>query len=148
LTAVSDVQPPFAPARAQFPAPGLAAAAARAPLGGPREALIGALMAARLALGMRPPHPLPAAVRRLRAEHASTWLGALTLPAKVRSALLKAYAASATSDRHVMADALVGVTDVTAPHLDRVARSDLVRLGESLRRDSGLLAGVADRPVE
>ncbi len=143
-----DALPPFAPARARFPAPGLVSAAARAPWGGAREALLGALMAVRLASGMRPPHPLPAAVRRARAAQATQWLTALTLPSKLRAALQKAFAASAGSNRLAMADALTAVTDITASHLDRVARLELLRLGESLRQDGGLLAAPADRPVE
>lgn len=117
-------------------------------MGGPREALLGLLMAVRLASGMRPPYPLSAAVRRARAAHAVSWLGALTLPAKLRAALQKAFAASAAADRPAMADALGAVTDITASQLDRVARSELVRLGESLRRDGGVLAVPIDRPVE
>lgn len=148
LSLVPDALPPFAPARASFPAPGLVAAAARAPLGGPREALLGTLMAVRLASGMRPPYPLSATLRRARATHATSWLAALTLPAKLRSALQKAFAASAAADRAAMAEALGAVTDITASHLDRVARSELVRLGESLRREGGALAAPIDRPVE
>jgi len=105
-------------------------------------------MAARLATGLLNPHPLTAAVRRVRAEAAGTWLGALTMPAKTRLALLRSFTASAQSSREVMAEALSHVTDVTAAHLDRMARSDLVRLVEALRRDGGILAESADRPVE
>lgn len=139
---------PFAPPRALFAFPGLAAAAARAPLGGAREALTGALMVARLAQGMRLPSPLPVEVRRARAEQAKAWLSALTLAAKTRAALLRGMGASAQGDRTVMAETLLGVTDVTAAHLDRTARLELARLAESLRQDALVLAGVTDRPVE
>jgi hypothetical protein len=105
-------------------------------------------MAARLAAGLRNPHPLAATVRKARAEAAGSWLGALTMPAKTRSTLLRAFAASAQPSREVMAEALAQVTDVTATHLDRVARLELVRLVEALRRDGGILAESADRPVE
>lgn len=148
LSLVPDALPPFAPARAGFPTPGLVAAAARAALGGPREALLGVLMAVRLASGMRPPHPLSAAVRRARAAQATNWLAALTLPAKLRAALQKAFAASAAADRPAMADALSAVTDITASYLDRVARSEVLRFGESLRRDGGVLAAANESPVE
>lgn len=146
--AVPDSVPLFAPTRATFPCPGLLSAAARAGLGGAREVLLGALMAVRLASGMRSPYPLPADARRARAEGARVWLGAISVPAKARAALIKAFAASAGSDRNVMADALGGVTDVTAPHLDRVARSELARLADGLRSDGPLLAGAPDGPVE
>lgn len=143
-----DSLPLFAPARASFPCPGLLALAARAGLGGARETLLGAVLVTRLATGMRGPYPLPSAARRARAEGARVWLGALTVPAKVRTVLLKAFAASASDDRAMMADALGAVTDVTAPHLDRIARSELVRLADGLRTDVVLLAGTPDGPVE
>lgn len=139
-----DASTPFAPPRALFAFPGLAAAAARAPLGGAREALAGALMAARLAQGMQLPHPLPVETRRARAEQMKSWLSALTVPAKTRTALLRAIVVSAQGDRTVMAEALLAVTDVTAAHLDRVARSELTRLAEFLRQDALVLAGVPD----
>jgi hypothetical protein len=145
---VTESPPPFAPIRAQAVCPGLLALAARSALGGTREALLGALMAARLATGLRGPHPLPAAGRALRADGARAWLGALTLPAKVRLTLLRSFAASAGEDRLAAADALVQVTDVTASYLDRVARSELVRLAELLRSDVAALAGPPDRAVE
>lgn len=145
---VPETVPLFAPTRATFPCPGLLAVAARAGLGGAREVLLGALMAVRLAAGMRSPYPLPATARQARAEGARVWLGAISVPAKARAALLKAYAASSGTDRNVMADALGGVTDVTAPHLDRVARSELTRLADVLRADGPVLAGAPDGPVE
>jgi hypothetical protein len=141
---MADAPTPFAPARAAFAFQGLAAAAARAPLGGGREALTGALMVARLASGMRLPHPLTVDARRARADQAKGWLSALTVPAKTRTALLRGIAASAQGDRTVMAEALAGVTDVTATQLDKVARSELGNLAERLRQDALVLAGGVD----
>lgn len=139
-----DAPTPFAPPRALCVIPGLAAAAARAPLGGAREALTGAVVVARVAQGMRLPHPLPLDVRRARAEQMKSWLSALTVPAKTRAALLRGIVVSAQGDRTLMAEALEGVTEVTAAHLDRVARSELARLAELLRQDALVLAGVPD----
>lgn len=141
---MADSPTPFAPPRALFAFPGLAAAAARAPLGGAREALTGAVMVARLAQGMRLPHPLPIDTRRARAEQMKSWLSALTVPAKTRSALLRGIVVSAQGDRTVMAEALLAVIDVTAAQLDKVARSELLRLAEFLRQDAVVLAGVPD----
>lgn len=141
---MAEAPTPFAPPRALFGFSGLAAAAAQAQLGGAREALTGAVMVARLAQGMRLPHPLPLDVRRARAERMKSWLSALTVPAKTRAALLRGIVVSAQGDRIVMAEALGGVTDVTAAHLDRVARSELTRLAECLRQDALVLAGVTD----
>lgn len=145
---MSDATPPFAPPRAAFPLPGLAVQAAKSPLGGPREALLGTLMVARLATGMRGPYPLPAEARLARANGVRGWLTALAVPTKLRAALQKALAVSAEEDRPAMAEALEGVTDITAPHLDRVARSELTKLMAGLRSDAPPLAGVAHRPVE
>lgn len=138
----------FAPARATFPCPALLGLAAKAGLGGARETLLGAVMAARLAVGMRAPFPLPTGARISRAEGAKSWIGAITLPAKARAVLLKAFVTSATDDRDAMAVAIEGVMDVTAPHLDRVARLELTRLATALRGDGILLAGPPDAPVE
>jgi hypothetical protein len=44
----------------------------------------------------------------------------------------------------VAADSLGQVTDITAPHLDRVARSELVRLADGLRSDAAPLAATPD----
>ena len=123
-------------------------AAARAALGGARESLLGSVMAVRLATGMRRPFPLAAPVRTGRADAARAWLGAITVPAKTRAALLRSFAASAGNDLAQAADALVQVTEVTSLHLDRSARSELTRLIESLRSESGMLAGDRDGSVE
>jgi len=141
---MAEPSTPFAPLPARFPFPGLTAAAARSPLGGPRETLTGVLMIARLARGMRLPHALPVDARRLRAEQAKGWLSAFSLNAKVRTALQRVLAASAQGDRNVMAEALTAVTDVTAAHLDRSARSELLRLAADLRDDAAALAAPPD----
>lgn len=143
---VTDAVPPFALARALPPCPALLGCAGRASLGGARETLLGAVMAVRLLSGMTGAYPLARPVRALRAEAARLWLGALTLPAKPRTAILRAFATSAADDPVTAADALMAVTDITAPHLDRGARSELVRLAESLR-DRGVLAAPRPAPV-
>lgn len=140
--------PAFAPVRATFACPALLGAAGRAAMGGARETLMGAVMVVRLASGMRLPFPLAVAVRENRAEAARAWLVALTVPAKARTAFLRAFATSAASDLLGAADAVDAVTEVTAPHLDRVARSELVRLASGLRTDAAELAGVRERPLE
>lgn len=137
---VTDAVPPFALARAVPPCPALVGCAGRASLGGARETLLGAVMAVRLLAGLCSPYPLARPVRALRAEAARAWLGALTLPAKPRTALLRAFATSAADDTAAAADALAAVTDITAPHLDKAARSELTRLSDRLRQEA-LLAG-------
>lgn len=144
---VPTARPPFTLVRATFPCPALLAAAGRATLGGPREVLLGAVMAARLASALRPPATLDDATRTTRAEAARQWLAALTLPAKARTALQRSFATSASGDRAAAADALDAVTEVTAAHLDRAARSELTRLAGALRAVAELAAG-RDGPVE
>jgi hypothetical protein len=139
---------PFAPHRATFPCPALLAQAGRAGLGGPREALLGAVMAVRLVHGIRLPWPLDPAVRAARAEAARQWLVAVTMPAKTRTALQRAFATSASGDPATAADALEVVTEVTLSHLDKAARAELVRLVTALRADAAQLAGDRDRAVE
>ena len=143
---MADASPPFAPVRATFPCPALLAAAARAPLGGPRESLLGAVQAVRLVMGSRPPFALDAGTRATRAEGARGWLTALTLPARTRTAVLRAFAASSGDDPHIAADALVAVMEVTAPHLDRQARSEFGRVVDGLRRSPLSLPGPASGP--
>lgn len=105
---------------------------------------MGAVMVARLAQGMRLPHPLTVDIRRQRAENAKAWLTAVTLAPKTRTAVQRGIAASAQGDRGVMAEALLAVMDVTAPHLDRVARLECQRLAEALRQDAVVLAAPGD----
>ncbi len=138
----------YAPDRASFACPALLAQAGRAAIGGAREALMGAVMAVRLVQATRPPLPLDPSVRAARAEAARQWLLALTLPAKTRTALQRAFATSASGGPAGAADALDAVTEVTAPHLDKAARSEMVRLVTVLRADASQLAGVRERPVE
>jgi len=106
------------------------------------------MMVARLATGMRGPYPLPLAARLARANGVRGWLTALAVPTKLRAALQKALAASAEEDRNAMAEALEGVTDITAPNMDRVARSEMSILVAALRSEVPPLAGVSHRPVE
>ncbi len=140
--------PLFTPVRASFPCPALLSAAGRAALGGARETLLGAVMAVRLIHAASPPHALDAETREARAEAARTWLAALTLPAKVRTALHRAFATSATGDPASAADALEAVTEVTTAHLDRGARAELVRLVTVLRTAAAQLAEGHERPIE
>ena len=140
--------PAYAPLRATFACPALLSAAGRAGMGGARETLMGAVMVVRLASGLRLPFPLEVAVRQSRAEAARAWLVALTVPAKARTAFLRAFATTASGDREAVAEAVEAVTEVTAPHLDRASRSELARLVSGLRADAIELAGARERPVE
>jgi hypothetical protein len=120
--------PPYTLAGTEFPFRALAALAGRAPLGGGREAALATLLAARLADAMLPPVALGVAVRRTRADGARHWLSSITLGSSVRTAVARLVEVTAVDDRHQAALALIKVTEVTAPHLDRGARLELERL--------------------
>ena len=139
---------PFAPSSPTFPLPRLAALATRAPLGGPREILMGALAVARLGCGCCAPHPLPLETRVARAAGVRTWLTALAVPTKTRAVLQAAIAASAGERPAAMADAVLAVTDITAAHLDRTARSELEGVVSRLRAADAALAAVLPQPIE
>jgi hypothetical protein len=128
-----DALPPFAVAEPVFPLRALALAASKAPLGGVREALMATLVAARLSVTAHGPTALPAEQRVERAAAARHWMGALTLPAAVRNALGQLIDATARDDATALAMALTSVTEVTAAHLDRKARSELDRLTRAVR---------------
>jgi len=123
---------PYALATPVFAFRALAALAGRAPLGGPRETAISTLIAARLVAGVIEPFPLLQPLRKARADAARVWLTSVALPATTRTAVLKLIDATSGEDRRVVAQALAKVTDVTAPHLDRGARSELERLAARL----------------
>jgi hypothetical protein len=126
------VPQPYALATPVFAFRALAALAGRAPLGGPRETAIATLIAARLVAGVVEPFPLLQPLRKARADAAKLWLSSVSLPATVRTSVLKLIDATTVDDRRIVAQALGKVTDVTAPHLDRGARSELERLAARL----------------
>lgn len=125
------VAPPFALEAPRFRFPALAACAARAPLGGGREAAVAVLMVARLAAGHVPPHALTSPVRVARAAAARTWLASLTLPAPVRAPILRAIDASG-GEGAALHEALVAVMQVTQGQLDRATHAELQTLLRAL----------------
>jgi len=127
-----EAQPPYALTEPVFPLRALAVATSRAPLGGVRESLMAALVAARLAAVSHGPAALSALLRAERAVAARHWMGALTLPAPLRAALGQLLDATVRDDAPALAAALSNVTEVTAPFLDRKARSELDRLTRSI----------------
>jgi hypothetical protein len=120
--------PPYTLVAPTFAFRSLAALAARAALGGPRETALATLIAARLAAGAAPPISLAPPLRTARADAARVWLSSVTLPASVRAAIAKLVDATAGNDERVIAAALAKVTDITAQLMTRGARSELDRL--------------------
>ena len=124
--------PSFSPTRVGFPCPALLAAAARAPIGGEREAWLGVLMATRLVAGLCPEVALPAGTRGARAEAARSWLTSVTLAAKTRTAMLRCIASSEGHSPQGAAEALAALLELVALPLDRSARREVGRLLEAL----------------
>ncbi len=124
---------PFALRPVAFPLPALAATAARAPLGGPREIALSCLLVGRLVIDAREASaPLTADQRRARAQDAKHWLASATLPAPVRVALVRLAESTGTDQAGVITSAMDSVTTVTANHLDVAARSEWARLAQTL----------------
>lgn len=119
---------PYALATPEFRFRGLAALAGRAAVGGPREAALVALLAARLAAGAAPAGGLTPAQRTRRADAARGWVGTLALSPVLRAAVGRVLDASTGGDPAGVSAAIRKVTDVTAPWLDRPARSELEAL--------------------
>jgi hypothetical protein len=128
--------PPFALAAPGFPLRSLAALAARAALGGPREVLLAAMQAARMVEGAAGPHQLPESLRRARANAARSWLAALALPNSSRATIARAIETSAGADRAAISQAWEAVVTLITPGADMAVRAEL-------RRVSLMLAPVA-----
>ncbi len=83
------------------------------------------LLAARLVVGTLPPSPLPQNVRITRANGARAWFAALAVPPSFRQSLARLVDATTSVDRDGLEAALRAVIDVSAPHLDAPALSEL-----------------------
>lgn len=123
---------PYALPAVQFPLRALAQAAARAPLGGPRESILATLLGARLAIALLHRDLIDHVVRAARADAARAWIGTIAIPAVPKAAVTRLIEASAKGDATLTAAALAKVTEVTAPYLDKAARSELMALGAAL----------------
>jgi hypothetical protein len=124
--------PPFALAAPAFPLRSLAALAARAALGGPREVLLAAMQAARMVEGAAGPHPLAESLRRARANAARSWLAALALPQASRAVIARAIDTSASSDREALSRAWEAVVMLITPGADMAVRAELRRVSLTL----------------
>lgn len=126
--------PPLALTRPRFPCPALLTAAAAAPLGGGREALLAAAMAVRLLAARSGAGTLEADVRAGRAEAVRGWLRALSVPSRARAAVLRAIAASETAEGATAAEAVQAMAEGLGDTLGRTARNQLTQFAERLRR--------------
>ena len=83
------------------------------------------LLAARLVIGALPPSPLPQQVRIVRANGARAWFAALAVPPSFRQSLMRLMDATTSVDRDGLESALRAVIDISAPHLDAPALTEL-----------------------
>jgi len=118
--------PAFALSRPRFPAPALLQAAAEAPHGGGREALMAGVMAVRLLSAGIGPEALTPDTR--------AWLPAVTLAPAVRTAVLRAVAASEGAEATTTAEAVVHLRDALDSMLTGAARRELSTLAAQFRR--------------
>jgi len=119
--------PAFALSRPRFPAPALLQAAAEAPHGGGREALMAGVMAVRLLSAGIGPEALTPDTRTRRAEAIRAWLPAVT-------AVLRAVAASEGAEATTTAEAVVHLRDALDSMLTGAARRELSTLAAQFRR--------------
>lgn len=110
----------------------LAMLAGRALIGGEREVALAALMAARLAIAVLPPHPISATARASRAAGARVWFSTLTLPAATRAPMATLVDATEGSDPARIGAALTDVARVVGAHLDVASRAELTQVVKAL----------------
>ena len=129
--------PPRAPYSLEptpFPFPALASMAGSAPLGGPREIALACFLVARIAGDAADGAILTEEQRVERAESAKHWLGTASVPAPVKTALIRLAEASGLGDRNAMKSALDSVMTVTANQLDSGPRLELGRLAQAIAK--------------
>lgn len=123
--------PPYSLRALDFPFPALAALAGRLPLGGGREIALAALTAARLAVAMLDPDPLPPADRTARAAAARVWLASLALPAPMRAPFTRCFESTASTTIGA-AGTIRSLLTVINANLDGPASQELDRLARKL----------------
>jgi len=131
---VTLASPPYALAPAEFQFPALAALAARVPVGGEREAVLGCLTLARLGSALLPPVELSGELRRERAEGARVWLLSLPLEQTLRPLILRAINSTATATRAEVAAEIDIVRERLEGVLDTASEGELLHLTGELRR--------------
>lgn len=131
---VTLASPPYALAPAEFQFPALAALAARVPVGGAREAVLGGLTLARLGSALLPPVELSGELRRERAEGARVWLLSLPLEQTLRPLILRAINSTATATRAEVAAEIDIVRERLEGVLDTASEGEMLHLTGELRR--------------
>jgi hypothetical protein len=111
-----------------FPHPSVVAAAAQAPLGGPREAVLAVAMACRLAHGLVDDPGSDRTQRQERVQAARQWLGTLALTLPVRSAVTLAFDATVEADPATVGATLLQVLAAVGPAMPPNAVNEVQRL--------------------
>ena len=126
--------PPHALRVPVFPFRGLAALAARAPIGGAREVALACFVAARLAAERLERDAVPEVGRAARSVAAKSWLGALALPAPVRVPLVRCIdlAGVAEGELRTLATELEALEQAAATYLDGPSRAELAALAAAM----------------
>lgn len=129
--------PPYALAPVHFLFPALAACAGRVTAVGDRELVLGALMAARLAVATAAwvgvaATRITAHDRAVRAERARQWLALLPMPQPARLAFYRAFDATVAGPVPA-GEALTELARTLTGHLDATAQRELVACAERLR---------------
>lgn len=131
MNTVQTALPPYALGAPTFRFRALAALAARASLGGPREVVLATYLVARLAHDCLPARTLSLPVRRARGAAARAWLASTALPAAVRAALVR-LAEATEAEVPNLGEPLRSAVTATTGYLDHAARSELERLSGAL----------------
>ncbi|MDQ2889384.1 MAG: hypothetical protein M3R65_02370 [Gemmatimonadota bacterium] len=124
--------PPYSLDPVLFPIRALAECAAAAAVGNDRAMALATFLVARLMLASLPPILLHQPERALRADHAKTWLSALTVPQPARMALLRSIDATIVGGLEAAASLRELINTLTG-HLAPAALSELGALAERLR---------------
>ena len=120
--------PPYALARSIFPFPGLAAQVGRAGLGGPREAVLAALVVARLCIALLPPYEISFEDAAARSAQAKNWLSGLTLGVGLKNIFTTIIEAAGRIDHAAIAEGLDKLLASPSIGFDSSAREDVGRL--------------------
>lgn len=123
---------PYALEPTEFPFPGLAAMAGRAPLGGPREVALACFLVARIVRDATGAAAMESEQLAARTQGAKHWLASAALPASIRTPLGRLIEACGADDRNGIRLALAAVMTVTANSLDSGARLELGRLAQAI----------------
>lgn len=125
--------PPYALARSNFPFPGLAAQVGRAGLGGPREAVLAALVVARLCIALLPPYDISFEDAAARSAQAKNWLSGLTLGVGLKNIFTAIIEAAGKIDHTAIAEGLERLAASPSTGFDASSREEIEKLVSNLR---------------